>query len=130
MKKNILKILFFNSFIFLFCELIHAQFGGGTGTEADPYRIYTKAHLEELSDSIIANISFEGKHLKLMNNINEPLTEAIGTLPQNIIGFQGYFHGSGYYISMNFEYNYSSYSCLFVYLGEHAIIDSVTLDGF
>ena len=67
-----------------------------------------------------------------MNNINEPLTYAIGTGPESAMGFQGYFHGSGKYISMNLEYNYSSvnFNCLFTYLGEHAIIDSLTLEGF
>ena len=45
------------SIIFLLILVLNGSvlaqtFGGGTGTEADPYKIYTKAHCEELADAV------------------------------------------------------------------------------
>lgn len=110
--------------------LIFAQFGGGTGNELNPYRIYTKGHLEELSDSIIANNSFEGKYFKLMNNINEPLTEPIGTGATPATFFQGFFHGCGNYITVNFELQNNTFDrTLFLLLGQNSVIDSLVIEG-
>jgi hypothetical protein len=110
--------------------IIFAQFGGGSGTEEAPYRIYTKQHLEELSDSLIALNSFEGNHFKLMNNINEPLTEPIGTGATPPPFFQGFFHGSGYYITIYIEETYNSTFSLFTLLGQNSTIDSLILEGY
>jgi len=100
------------------------------GTESDPFRIYTKGHLEELSDSIIASNSFEGKHFKLMNNIDEPLTEPIGTGATPATFFQGFFHGYGNYITIYIEETYNSTFSLFTLLGQNSTIDSLVLQGY
>ena len=43
MQKLLLSIS-----IVLISGVAFAQFGGGSGTNIDPYRIFTKSHLEEL----------------------------------------------------------------------------------
>jgi hypothetical protein len=48
--KKIFIILFI---VFIISNApLFAQFGGGDGTEANPYQIRTKAHLELLADSV------------------------------------------------------------------------------
>jgi len=118
-------------FMFFASGLIFAQFGGGTGNELNPYRIYTKGHLEELSDSIIANNSFEGKHFKLMNDINEPITKPIGSGASPPAFFQGFFHGCGNYITVNFELQNNTFDrTLFLLLGQNSVIDSLVIEGY
>jgi hypothetical protein len=131
MKTIFLKIAFLTNFVIFFRILIFAQFGGGSGTESDPYRIYSKEHLEELSDSIIAYNSFEGKHFRLMNDINTPLTQPIGIEQSPFRYFQGYFKGYGNSVTVDFDIsdNPSLYN-LFVRIGQNSIIDSLKLEGY
>ncbi len=131
MKTIFLKIAFLTNFVIFFRILIFAQFGGGSGAEVDPYRIYTKEHLEELSDSIIAHNSFEGKHFMLMNNIISPLTQPIGTDQLPIRYFQGYFHGCGNSVTVDFDvFDNTFLYNMFVRIGQNSIIDSLKLEGY
>ena len=41
----------------------------GTGTETDPYLIYTLKDLEDFRDSVNAGNTYEGKYVKLMDDI-------------------------------------------------------------
>ena len=86
-----------------------AQFGGGQGTQADPYRIYTKQHLEELADSVAISPSNDfttcynwsrDKYFKVMNDITSPLTQAIGLMEPSA-SFQGHFDGQNNTITVN-----------------------------
>jgi hypothetical protein len=131
MKTIFLKIAFLTNFVIFFRILIFAQFGGGSGTESDPYRIYSKEHLEELSDSIIAYNSFDGLHFRLMNDINIPLTQPIGIEQSPLRYFQGYFKGYGNSVTVDFDIsdNPSLYN-LFVRIGHNSIIDSLKLEGY
>ncbi len=49
---------------------ISTGFGGGTGTESDPYLIYTGAQLAYLAQQTNNGTTYSGKYFKLMNNID------------------------------------------------------------
>ena len=80
------------------------EYGGGNGTETDPYLIYTAEQMQEIG----ANPSDWNKHFKLMADID--LSGYTGTA-YNIIGnsgtpFRGVFDGNDHTIS-NFTYTSS-----------------------
>ena len=63
--------------------LTYAQFlGGGTGTESDPYRIYTLEHWNEFANEFNNGESaygdFSGIHLRLMNDITDTIRTRMG----------------------------------------------------
>ncbi|MCL2039392.1 MAG: hypothetical protein FWG85_03070 [Bacteroidetes bacterium] len=137
------KIIFFA--IIILTQTVNAQigpFGGGDGySEATAYEIYTKEHLEELSDSVANNpldIDDIGSHwskdkyFKLMNNITEPLTEPIGKMfgfPSNDIMFNGFFDGQNHSIELLIDSDVGI-GCLFVSIGNYAVIKNVILNGY
>jgi hypothetical protein len=109
--KHIKTLLAFALFAFPVSGIsLLAQFGGGDGlTAATAYQIYNKAHLEELSDSVISspsNNSATGynwsrdKYFKVMNDITGPVTKMIG-LPSSYRSFQGHFDGQDHTITVN-----------------------------
>jgi inosine-uridine nucleoside N-ribohydrolase len=65
-------------------------FGGGAGTESDPYQISTVEHLEELATAVNGGNSFPGAHFILTDNI-----DLIYSDWQPINNFNGIFHGNG-----------------------------------
>ena len=79
------------------------EYGGGNGTETDPYLIYTAEQMQEIG----ANSGDWGKHFKLMADID--LSSYTGTA-YNIIGpsrgnrFTGVFDGNNHTIT-NFTYS-------------------------
>jgi hypothetical protein len=107
--------------LFAICSLClpaYAKYGGGSGTEADPYRIYTA----EQMNTIGANPADWDKHFKLMADID--LSAYTGTA-FNIIGrgtpfdpvsnpFSGVFDGSGHTIS-NFTYTSTGVNAIAVF---------------
>jgi len=57
-------------------------FGGGAGTEQNPYRIYTKEHLEELADSVNSGYNWsKDMFFHLINNIVDSVRTVIGLGP-------------------------------------------------
>jgi hypothetical protein len=111
---------------------LYAQFGGGTGTASDPYRLYTKAHIEEIGDSLWANNVLTNRHLRLMNDITDSLRYPIGRI--NIHPFNGHFHGNGHNIALaiRFSSENSAYQicALFPYLASKAVLDSLNFTGY
>ena len=86
----------------------NATFGGGSGTENDPYRLSTPEHLTELQVAVDGGNTFSGKYFALTNDINlegydndaedsngnfEPIGEA------NNNAFSGYLDGKGNSVS-------------------------------
>ncbi|MBQ6277924.1 MAG: T9SS type A sorting domain-containing protein [Bacteroidales bacterium] len=107
-----------------------AQFGGGSGTESDPYRIYTVAHLEEVGDSLNNNNNLYNKHLRLMNDIvDDSLTNMLGNTYG--VGFCGSLHGGNHSIALNMTNNIygNTYSSLFGQVGYTGYIDSLIVVG-
>ena len=63
----------------------YKPFGGGEGTEQNPYEIYTKQHLEELADSVNNGYYWsQDKFFHLMNNIDDSVRTIIGLGPTSI----------------------------------------------
>lgn len=112
-------------FIIIICfetVVTFAQFGGGTGTEADPYRIYTNADFEEFYDSLKLQSTFTGKHFRLMNNIEAQTTSIT---ENNNTTFNGIFNGCGYSIDItNIEDSF-----LFSVIGSNGCLDSIKFIG-
>ncbi|MDR0927060.1 MAG: hypothetical protein LBO69_04760, partial [Ignavibacteria bacterium] len=73
------KVLLIVAIIFATTLTASAQFSGGSGTQADPYQITSKADMEELADSCF-NRSWwsQGKYFSLMNNITDSVRTTIG----------------------------------------------------
>ncbi len=77
-------------------------FGGGSGTEYDPYLICTGAQLAYLAELVNGDANTSGQYFKLMNHIN---LQGIAWTPIGISGayndyntcsFKGHFDGNGY----------------------------------
>jgi len=88
-----------------------AQFGGGSGTQADPYQIATKQHLETLADSVenspsnnaATNYNWsKDKYFIVINDITDSVKNPIGTgaTSQSYNSFQGNFNGQNYTIPL------------------------------
>jgi len=105
-----------------------AQFGGGSGTEEDPYRIYSKEHFEELQNSLSITVDYTGTHFSLMNDITDSLRSPIGRLN---LDFNGNFHGHGHTIRVALDFRNDSYyyTALFMILSPAAYVDSITVEG-
>ncbi len=136
-----IAILFFLTSINL-----HAQFSGGSGTQADPYQITSRQDMEALADSVnngaidtVTNWS-KDKYFKVMNNITDSIRTCIGksnhyysASTDCIYTFQGNFDGQGYKITLainipkkEFE---GEYQGLFG-MTYKAEVKNVTIDGY
>ncbi|MDR1222739.1 MAG: hypothetical protein LBL07_07680, partial [Tannerella sp.] len=74
------------------------SFGGGRGTESDPVRISSRAHLEELATSVNGGATYEGYHFKLTADLSG-ITTVIGNA--QAFFFSGIFDGDGHTIELN-----------------------------
>ncbi|MCK9254262.1 MAG: T9SS type A sorting domain-containing protein [Bacteroidales bacterium] len=117
MKINILTLLIIFSFINIG---VFAQFGGGSGTEQDPYRLYTSADIYELADSLDLSNTFTGRYFRLMNNIEEPINRL------GVQFFDGSFNGGGHSINIDLE---GPIHCVFSGIGINGILDSLKIIG-
>ena len=133
MKKYFLLFLMLLVFsnILLYSQSSFTNFG--SGTENDPYQLWTKEHLIELTDSVY-NDFYDlnqcwhcNKYFRLMQNIDS-VTYAIG-----FGSFKpAYFHGGGYTITADSSVKiisppFISVGPLFSSIG--GCIDSLTLNG-
>ena len=77
-------------------------YGGGKGSEEEPFLIYTAEHLKSVSD----NIFHWDNHFKLMADIdfNDPAADGFERIGNVKFAFTGIFDGSGHRIS-NFLYH-------------------------
>ena len=91
-----------------------AQFGGGNGTENNPYQIKTRQHLEELADSVENSPSnnsathynwSRNKYFIVTQNITDTVRTVIGKNNTNAYKyFQGNFDGGGHKIILGIIY--------------------------
>lgn len=108
MKKLIFIIIIcFETFV------TFAQFGGGDGTAADPYQIYTKAHIDSM-----ANQNTYGKFYILMNDITDTITHKICTT------LAGSLNGKGHTLIVR------SGEPLFTIIAPTAKLDSLFVCGY
>ena len=106
-------------------------------SKATAYQIYTKAHLQELSDSIMQTFSpvtinwTNGKHFRLMNDITDSVDFVIGGGSTNVgFYFAGYFYGGGHKITLAINPN-SSLQRVALFGGvRRGGIDSLEVDGY
>ena len=134
--KNIILIVVS---IFIYINLF-AQFGGGSGTESDPYRIYTISHLEEIGDSLDNGNYLYDRHFRLMNDIvDDSLANMLGGRDiYDQHGFGGCFHGGGHTVALNIEADEEHNAALFYHIGSvdvygipdgRGYVDSLTVVG-
>jgi hypothetical protein len=98
------------------------NYGGGRGTEADPYRISTRAHLEELATMVNGGTAYDGYHFRLTADLTGTVT-VIGksaTFP-----FSGAFDGDGHRVDLNININSSEY--VNVYAGLFGYLSGATV---
>lgn len=78
-------------------------FGGGTGTELDPYIIRTVAHFEELRDKVNSGTAYENSFFSIQENVNFTgvTWTPIGIHIDYLTGYQfsGTLNGNGHIIS-------------------------------
>ena len=134
MKFILVLIFFLNVFLLSQPSFL------GSGTIDDPYQIWTKEHLLELSDSVNSNNIYliyppggygrwcTNKHFCLMQDI-DTVTQSIGWRY-----FYGHFHSGSNTITVAIDYDYYSNpntsSALFASLGMNSSIDSLTIEGY
>ncbi|GHV67908.1 hypothetical protein FACS1894199_14280 [Bacteroidia bacterium] len=105
MKKYILIL----SYYFTTIVTITAQsYSGGSGTEASPYLISSKADMEALADGIWSGTTYSGEHFLLTKDLvgADSITESIGrynVLDNSGHPFCGSFDGGGHIIKLNSE---------------------------
>ncbi|MBE8951554.1 MAG: hypothetical protein SR1Q7_00210 [Quinella sp. 1Q7] len=109
-----------------------SAFGGGSGTESDPYKISAVEHLQQLESDVSDGNTYEGKYFKVtvdidLNNINwEPIGYANGFAKRS---FSGTFDGDGHTISnLTIKQEYT-FKALFGYV-EGGTIQNLKLDNF
>ena len=96
----------------------------GSGTEEDPYHIYSKNDLKMLADGMVAGFNTKGKYFKQMADI-ETITFTIGTGAKYY--FRGTYDGNGYSVDVNYYNNYNQ--GFFESVGNGAVIKNLTITG-
>jgi len=115
---NINRVFFFVLVVYVFDSSAQAKYGGGKGTAAEPYQIFTAEHMQEIG----TNPPDWKKYFKLMDDID--LGGYTGTT-FNLIGniskpFTGVFDANGHTIS-NFRYGSNGVN----FIGIFAYVDGV-----
>ncbi|MCL2039031.1 MAG: hypothetical protein FWG85_01215 [Bacteroidetes bacterium] len=107
-------------------------FGGGDGiTEATAFEIYTKAHLEELADSVNNNPTnslgswSKGKYFQLMNDITDTIRTIIGNAPYTHL-FEGHFNGNNFKIVLGIDTAAISFN-MYTVIGLFGVIRNGTI---
>ncbi len=134
-----LKRLFYYQLIILSCllfpQICIAQFGGGSGTEEDPYLLYTPEHLQAIGENQQENAFF---HYKMMNDIDLSGYDGKEGRPEfNMItywaansnddGFRGVFDGNGFLIH-NFSYEFDQPNTN-IFNGTFALFKRIAVTG-
>ena len=112
-------------------------FGGGSGTEPDPYLIYTTDHLDQLAADVNNGNMYENTYFKLVNDLDytgKTYTPIGGAIIDYGAGFwfmefRGIFLGNYKSINNVNINSEDSYCGLFGYVGEGGQIYALTLGG-
>lgn len=107
-----------------------AQYGGGNGTEGNPYKISTAAHLSELATNVNGGNAYSGRYFKVTANINSGNT-IIGcyhdTESSILRPFSGTFDGDGHTITIGIS-TAQKFTALFAYV-LNGTIKNLTVSG-
>ena len=123
------------------------SFGGGSGTEVDPYRLSTPEHLTELQVVVDSGNSFEGKYFVLTNDIDftgydndsnpdNGNFEPIGEFNEDTERFfSGNLDGKGYaiqHLSIKQPDNYTNglFACTLDASIKNIRLDQINVEGF
>ena len=142
-----MKRIFTLTMAVFWAVLAFAQFGGGSGTESDPYRIYTIEHWNEFAaeynDSLSVYGDFSGIHLRLMDDITDTITtRVVGYLGideawPSYKRFNGYMHGGGHLLTLSMPVSGTTTEnehlmnppYFWFNIGENGIVDSINFVG-
>ena len=112
---------------------LSAQFGGGDGlSEATAFQIWSKAHLDELRDSVNNGNNYSDTYFVVLDNIAEPITKPIGIFSYSALSrktFQGVFDGNNKTIVLDLDYNLSAFGVGLFAAIENAIVKNVVVAG-
>lgn len=115
-----------------------STFGGGSGTQSDPYKIYNASHFVQLSDEVNAGNTFEGVYFKLLNSVNFNMwgpIPPIGGQYYTEDGYTGNRRFCGYFLGNNCTlYNVtitdeSAHCGIFGCLGYGGYVSDLRVDG-
>jgi hypothetical protein len=98
--------------IFCLCLTISTvaqTYSGGSGVEADPYRISSQADMQDLAVTVNGKLSYSVDKYFILTQDIKGVTTIIGT---NDFPFQGVFDGGGYKITVSIN---TSVSCVGVF---------------
>ena len=132
-----MKRIFILTICCLLAVFAFAQFGGGSGTESDPYRIYNinqwTEFAEEYNNPQSVYGDFSGIHLRLMENINDTINiRMVGYIPStnSYKEFNGHFHGGGHTLILSMPQYGESFQWYWLKnVGEVGTIDSIDFRG-
>ncbi len=133
-ENNATKIAFINRklyIVLLLCIFFSvnamAQYGGGNGTEGDPYIISTAAHLSALASNVNGGNDYSGKYFLVTEDITSTaVTTVIGKYDSF---FRGNFNGNGKTIKLNISVGQYEWGALFGYISGGANIHDVVVSG-
>jgi hypothetical protein len=94
--------------------LVYGDFGIGSGTESDPFRIQSQSDLEAINEALNGNNGFAGKYFKIMNDLTLDSTwQGLGSMviayaqtnspypAAGSVGFAGIIDGNGSTITVS-----------------------------
>ena len=115
---------------------VWAQFGGGSGTETNPYIISTTDHLDQLAANVNSGMEYENVYFKLMDDLDYTgkTYTPIGNSyweggSESYHKFFGIFNGNNHSINNVTIYSEGGYCGLFGYVGWGGKIHNLTLGG-
>ena len=142
MKTNNLKTKTKRTFaaLLLFALLaptaVWAQFGGGSGTETNPYIISTTDHLDQLAANVNSGMEYQNVYFKLMDDLDYTgkTYTPIGNSyweggSESYHKFKGIFNGNNHSINNVTIYSEGLYCGLFGCVGWGGKIHNLTLGG-
>ena len=124
MKKN--RLLLILLVLFAFGPAAWAQFSGGDGTQANPYRISSSSDWSQLASNVNSGITYSGVYFKVTDIIYPPATAMIGNSEEN--SFQGIFDGNGQKIVFMHNAGSNEYAAPFRYV-KNATFKRVYVDA-
>jgi hypothetical protein len=105
---------------------VYSQFGGGNGSEQNPFQIYNITHLQQLATNVNNGNNYYGMYFILLNDIDDSLRTCIGNFYHQ---FSGSFDGQNFKIMLAINLYSGMYIGLFGYT-EYANISNLSVDGY